>query len=635
MNPGRNEPCPCGSGRKYKHCCLREPHPAVAEPAPSPPAEARGGDWEADLLPVPVAFDDQPDARPGVVLVTGHGGFVLATDVLTRPSGEPGGVAAELARQVRRAADAAGGPPARVLVRDPEVAASLARELAGDAIEVRTCERLPGIDRAAGSLLEHMTGRPVKLRAATAETWAGWDQPAAWVAELFAAAAAFYRAAPWQVLGGLDGLAIATAGGRPWWGNVFGQGGSVFGLSLFSDLGDLLSSAFEECPQETRGRALSLLYNRRGEIPPRMARELARQGWEVAGPAAYPSLIAINTPGGGLARADAADLLAVLGALPRVLAAWDLPAGHARADLSWRDPQSGLAVSLFSLAERLAQEAGHAAPPPLAPGGPEGPTAEPEAALVESDEPERLVESEQAVVERFERALQDGGLADSTVARHRAAAAIFIDFLAAWQGVPLRAVHEYDLRSFLYDWYPRKVHASATDARAIPSSLRRFFAFLAEHEGLRCAWAEPLLRDRRAFLERWESCPDGFFWDDAIQHWRAAAIDDLVDRRLIHDWGLGERGSWGELQGMTEARLQRELQRRWLLWRDELLRGGGMSRNELAEALVARQRAWEAAPHPDLGGRTPLAAIAEERRALPKPPGGRSRRKKKRPQRSR
>nr|WP_226382956.1 SEC-C metal-binding domain-containing protein [Burkholderia mayonis] len=19
---GRNEPCPCGSGRKYKHCCL-------------------------------------------------------------------------------------------------------------------------------------------------------------------------------------------------------------------------------------------------------------------------------------------------------------------------------------------------------------------------------------------------------------------------------------------------------------------------------------------------------------------------------------------------------------------------------------------------------------------------------------
>jgi hypothetical protein len=21
---GRNDPCPCGSGKKYKHCCLRE-----------------------------------------------------------------------------------------------------------------------------------------------------------------------------------------------------------------------------------------------------------------------------------------------------------------------------------------------------------------------------------------------------------------------------------------------------------------------------------------------------------------------------------------------------------------------------------------------------------------------------------
>lgn len=24
MKTGRNEPCPCGSGRKYKHCCLKK-----------------------------------------------------------------------------------------------------------------------------------------------------------------------------------------------------------------------------------------------------------------------------------------------------------------------------------------------------------------------------------------------------------------------------------------------------------------------------------------------------------------------------------------------------------------------------------------------------------------------------------
>jgi hypothetical protein len=29
INPGRNDPCPCGSGKKYKHCCLRNESAAV------------------------------------------------------------------------------------------------------------------------------------------------------------------------------------------------------------------------------------------------------------------------------------------------------------------------------------------------------------------------------------------------------------------------------------------------------------------------------------------------------------------------------------------------------------------------------------------------------------------------------
>jgi hypothetical protein len=29
MKTGRNEPCPCGSGRKYKKCCLNKPDSAV------------------------------------------------------------------------------------------------------------------------------------------------------------------------------------------------------------------------------------------------------------------------------------------------------------------------------------------------------------------------------------------------------------------------------------------------------------------------------------------------------------------------------------------------------------------------------------------------------------------------------
>lgn len=44
--PGRNDPCPCGSGRKYKHCCLRRPGgiPRVLDDVPPPGALQAGRD---------------------------------------------------------------------------------------------------------------------------------------------------------------------------------------------------------------------------------------------------------------------------------------------------------------------------------------------------------------------------------------------------------------------------------------------------------------------------------------------------------------------------------------------------------------------------------------------------------------
>jgi hypothetical protein len=48
--PGRNEPCHCGSGRKYKLCCLEKDNAALtaanaraaADAAPQPAEAARG-----------------------------------------------------------------------------------------------------------------------------------------------------------------------------------------------------------------------------------------------------------------------------------------------------------------------------------------------------------------------------------------------------------------------------------------------------------------------------------------------------------------------------------------------------------------------------------------------------------------
>ena len=46
MEPSRNDPCPCGSGKKYKHCCLRANEAAVQEDSDGHDgAAARAIDW--------------------------------------------------------------------------------------------------------------------------------------------------------------------------------------------------------------------------------------------------------------------------------------------------------------------------------------------------------------------------------------------------------------------------------------------------------------------------------------------------------------------------------------------------------------------------------------------------------------
>jgi len=50
---GRNDPCPCGSGRKYKRCCRVEPHLASGGEHPSPRFRFEAGSYgsPAGFLP--------------------------------------------------------------------------------------------------------------------------------------------------------------------------------------------------------------------------------------------------------------------------------------------------------------------------------------------------------------------------------------------------------------------------------------------------------------------------------------------------------------------------------------------------------------------------------------------------------
>lgn len=87
MTPGRNDPCPCGSGRKYKRCCYgaevaATPGGRLPDLPPAARAEALAAErWEADVLALPRMYKGSGDQRPVLAMVTA-GGALLHLDLL-------------------------------------------------------------------------------------------------------------------------------------------------------------------------------------------------------------------------------------------------------------------------------------------------------------------------------------------------------------------------------------------------------------------------------------------------------------------------------------------------------------------------------------------------------------------------
>lgn len=640
MSIGRNDPCPCGSGKKYKKCCQsldRDAGAAGSEAGRVRSAAAAADEWQADIVPFPSRLDDDPAARLAALMVVA-GGLVIYTDVLNRPSPEIDEMAETLAAGVVAARERTGRLPERLLVREAEVAVALGRalaqcaEAAGVPAPHVAAGRLAELDDAGFALSEHMTGHPSRFYLSSPDTWAGWGLPEETVAGLFQAAAGFHRAAPWTTLANLDVLEAVMPAGSRWTAVVLGNAGQEFGLGLYSEPDDLWSMIAEgddsTAFHDLRGRVISLDLAAGAECHRAMRREIAAAGWEVAGPGAYPRIFAINAPAGGLRLRDAADLEALLGAIPRFVAAHgDAVAECVEVD-GWRDEETGAVLSFrpeesyrasgFGLEESdAASDFGPLDARP-APGHAEGSGADPEAALATAwtfmDEMDALQKRQAGVIVRFGRHLEERrGLSPPTVEKHALNAAAFVGFLTG-TGVPVCSVHEYDLRVFLFDRYPRQTADSATRMASMPVSLRRFFDYLAAEEDLSCPWARSILSDRATIEARWEDAPGGAFWDPEVDEWRTVHDADLYARLMLPDGSLGGEGeTWGSLMGTTESLLHGELRRRWLIWRDELLGEGSEIGREMALELLSRQRTWEDSPHPRLDGKSPVQAIREER----------------------
>ncbi len=272
--------------------------------------------WEADVVGLPGSISEQEKKRMVATLVTAED-LALESDVVLVNSAEPEEVARLLKKALGKAAETVGAWPGQVRVRRKEVAEPLGFLLRDRGCRVEVSSVLPGLDEVARGLVSHVSGGPGWPPVSTPETWAAWGLPTPLVKDLFRAYAAFFKAAPWRWLDDVPPIVVDWDDGTgPWIASVMGAGLGEFGLAVHSDpsdFQDLLDRDQEARPfHSLRGWVVHLGYHHQSEIPRAMVKEVALRGWRVEDLSAYPYVIPILTPGGGLQRDLAHRLVRIL-----------------------------------------------------------------------------------------------------------------------------------------------------------------------------------------------------------------------------------------------------------------------------------------------------------------------------------
>lgn len=610
--------------------------------------------WAIDAVPLPVRIANEPVGRDCALLVTADD-MVLAAEIEREPPSEPEAVAeffvtalTAVVAAVGRTAPKPGAWPAKVWVRHAIVAAALAPLLAPYGTEVGISARLPFLDNAARSLRASMLGdpwtdldgpilppdAPPELARAIGnggitlmslpETWAAWGLPDAVIAVLLDAARAFHAAAPWRRLSNEQALWVTDSidADRQWTLSVLGAGKQVFGIALYGSDDDFLRMFTLDDPHAMlRGlddAVLSLSFDRRAEVAPALRQEFKRKRWPVVPLDLYPKLTVTNTPAGGLSLAQAGLITRVLGATVRFTArhTGDLDEYDASNPLRYDDAESGLALRYEG--DRTRELDGHfAVPCTLTPGNATGPLADALAVNPHDVDVDTWLETARAPLAAFHAWLHasapHGQRAEKKrEARHTRDADLFFDFLTGYQRASLSAVHEVDLRIFLYDWFPSKVLGAQRSLPAMLAALQQLFEWMAI-DGIVCPWAGPLLADRASVEARITSKPNGLSVQLAGSAWRDQLYHDLVGRVMYPDAMAVDGDELPEYTGPLEAALFGELQRLVLHWREDAIAGGVTESSAVAHAVCARQRKWEKAKHAGFG-RSPSAIIRAERR---------------------
>jgi hypothetical protein len=625
MKTSRNDPCPCGSGRKYKACCKAQDdvrararaligEEAFDEAEATWLAAAREAEvWEADLAPTPGYFGKSPDAVPSLVMVTAAG-FVIHSEMLPyRPAG-PGERARAVAAAVNIARRLVGVLPMRLEVPHEDLVEALGHELADRGVTVEYGDS-EDLFEAMNEVLASVDPGVSRGKMAIALTWRETEASAQELVDFYEAAAAFYTAVPWvseetegpflldlprEPHGDLSGLDLPER--HQWAASVMGSMGQSFGLALYSQPGDLadilIADNSLEAALEATGFSLTVDFDRKSELTRPMQREIAAARWPIAGSRAYPRLFGFCLPG---RRVTARDVRLATRALRAI-------AVHARGGDALAE--TGVSVAPFDPEAEYGDRLDwFRSPAQAAPVCAEGPGAAPEASLgIWDQELEAMAMAAEERVHRFESWLREQGVPEAETETDARNAKAWEWSLAA-VGHP-GAVTEFDLRLFLYDIYPRKCAPTSETADALARSMRRIIQWVEEHDQIRYPFAADVLDELEEIESRAREMGEPF--GETLRILSCDIHDDLDNRALLPDADLQEvPGGWPDAMSIDVARLRHELQRRWLLWHDELVRGGTTDYEELMEALLTRQREWESTPHPGFDDRTPAEVVRD------------------------
>jgi hypothetical protein len=256
------------------------------------------------MVAIPAIIEGKDRFRSVALLVVADE-IAVETDIRLVTTTEVADVARAIGEAVGRAAGRVGVFPETVLVRRLGVAEALRPLLRDRGCEVEAEPILPGLDLLARDLVENLTGQSSWPAVPPPPTWAAWGLPKELVNELFSAYARFYEAAPWRWFEfAAPVLAEWSDGENPWIVSVMGSGMGEYGLAVYShplDFEETLAWEEDEMPfQELEGWIVHLGFQHRGQVGRAMLKEISGAGWEVAAPAAYPFVMPLMTPGGGL-----------------------------------------------------------------------------------------------------------------------------------------------------------------------------------------------------------------------------------------------------------------------------------------------------------------------------------------------